>query len=262
MTALLLTVLLASLVGSLHCAGMCGAFVAFSVAGTAGRPLAHLAVQAAYHGGRLVTYALLGVAAGLLGAALDLGGAFFGIQRAALGIAGLSMVLFGGAALLRIGGVRVRGLAVPRFVQSALQRGHAAARDLPPHVRALVIGMLSTFLPCGWLYAFVVTAAGTGSATLGALTMAAFWAGTVPVLAVLGIGVRGLAGPLRRHAPVIAALALVVVGLAAIAGRFRVPPLDAAVSLRDRPAATLEETAERVRALEGGHEGCAKPTEP
>ena len=206
MTALLLTVLLASLVGSLHCAGMCGAFVAFSVAGTAGRPLAHLAVQAAYHGGRLVTYALLGVAAGLLGAALDLGGAFFGIQR--------------GAALLRIGGVRVRGLAVPRFVQSALQRGHAAARDLPPHVRALVIGMLSTFLPCGWLYAFVVTAAGTGSATLGALTMAAFWAGTVPVLAVLGIGVRGLAGPLRRHAPVIAALALVVVGLAAIAGRF------------------------------------------
>jgi sulfite exporter TauE/SafE len=31
-----------------------------------------------------------------------------------------------------------------------------------PEVRAAILGLGSALLPCGWLYAFVVTAAGTG----------------------------------------------------------------------------------------------------
>ena len=96
-----------------------------------------------------------------------------------------------------------------------------------PIVRALGTGLFSTLLPCGWLYAFVVTAAGTGSWALGAATMAAFWVGTLPILAVIGVGVRRLAGPLRRYVPAVTALVLVAVGLMTVAGRLSVPAIAA-----------------------------------
>ena len=66
MTAILAAVLAASLVGSLHCAGMCGPFLAFVVGAgpsAAGGPSA-LRLQVAYHAARGLGYALLGAAAG------------------------------------------------------------------------------------------------------------------------------------------------------------------------------------------------------
>jgi sulfite exporter TauE/SafE len=51
--------------------------------------------------------------------------------------------------------------------------------------------------------------------------MTVFWLGTLPVMATLGVGVARLAGPLRRHVPVLCAVALVVVGILAVTGRLR-----------------------------------------
>ena len=69
MTALIATVLGASLLGSAHCAGMCGGFVAFYAGGAASlRGRAAWSCHLAYNGGRLAAYATLGGAAGLLGA--------------------------------------------------------------------------------------------------------------------------------------------------------------------------------------------------
>jgi len=233
MTALFVTVLLASLTGSLHCAGMCGAFVLFSVGSDQPRGLTHAARQSAYHGGRLVTYALLGAAAGLLGSAVDVGGAAFGLRRGAMILAGAAMVAFGVISLLRWAGVRIPAIPLPAGVQRVYQRAYRAAQALPGLLRPLVIGLLSTLLPCGWLYAFVVTAAGTGSAALGALVMAGFWAGTVPVLAGIGLGVQRIAGPLRRTLPAVAALAIIAVGMAALLGRLQVP--DPTTAAADAP---------------------------
>jgi sulfite exporter TauE/SafE len=76
-------------------------------------------------------------------------------------------------------------------------------------------------LPCGFLYAFVAVAAGTGSAAGGLLVMAAFWTGTLPVMAGLGLIAQRALGPLRRRLPVITASILVVVGLLAVSGVLR-----------------------------------------
>jgi sulfite exporter TauE/SafE len=246
-SALVTTVFLASLLGSLHCAGMCGPFVAFAVSTPSGRR-AGLTLQAAYHGGRLATYALLGAAAGSLGRALDLGGAIIGIQRGALALAGAAMAGFGLLSLLRLAGVRVRWLEPPAAAGGAFAALLARLRGVSPLARAGIIGLGSTLLPCGWLYAFAIAAAGTGSAGYGALTMMLFWLGTLPVLAALGAGVQRLAGPLRRHAPVISALALVLVGLVAVAGRFRVPPLSSADRLPATPS--LEQAVARVESID------------
>jgi sulfite exporter TauE/SafE len=213
-TALSLSVLVASLLGSLHCAGMCGGFVAF-YAGDSGRRAGHLA----YNLGRLIAYATLGAVAGALGAALDLGGALLGIQRVAAVVAGAFIVLWGTVLLVESLGQRVPRLHPPSWLQGSLLRGLRRIAGWRPVTRALATGLLTGGLPCGWLYAFVVTAAGTGSGIRGAALMIVFWLGTLPVMVSLGVGLRGLAGPLRRYVPAACATAMILVGLYAVAGR-------------------------------------------
>jgi sulfite exporter TauE/SafE len=237
MLTLVLAVLAASLVGSPHCAGMCGAFVCFYAgdgAGARGRSLAHVA----YNGGRLVSYALLGATAGALGAGLDAAGRLAGLARPAAVAAGALMVAWGAARIAAAYGVRVSAWrAGGEEGPGALRRGLGAllrrSRGRPPVVRAAATGLLTTLLPCGWLWAFVATAAGTGSARAGALVMLAFWAGTLPVLVAVGVGAQRLLGPFARRLPVASAALLVALGLATLAGKLRP---DAALHAHAAPA--------------------------
>lgn len=230
MTALLLTVLIASLAGSLHCAGMCGAFLAFAVGTGQPNMPPRVLLQAAYHGGRLASYALLGAVAGAVGSTLDLGGQMLGLQRTATLIAGGVMVAFGLLILARMLGARL-STRTPRFLETLVARGQSAAMRFPPVGRALAIGLLTVLLPCGWLWPFVLTAAGTAHPLTGGLVMAAFWLGTVPVLAALGVGLQKLAGPLAARLPAVAALAIIAVGLYTIIARFNAAPAIAAMRL-------------------------------
>jgi sulfite exporter TauE/SafE len=219
--ALVLSVLGASLLGSPHCAAMCGGFVCFfggQQGGRAGR-LTHVA----YHLGRLASYGLLGLAAGIAGAGFDLAGRMAGFQRPAAVAAGLLLILWGGARLAAAAGVGRGAFEAPTGLRRLMTAAIAALADKPPLLRALSIGLLTALLPCGWLYVFVATAAGTGSAAGGALVMAAFWAGTVPVLAGVGALAQRAAGPLRRRLPVLTAALLVVLGVLTVAGRLKMP---------------------------------------
>ena len=231
MIALIATVLTASLLGSVHCAAMCGPFVALATCGGPIAPQVHvsrrlggspLAVAVAYHAGRLCNYLFLGALAGVLGAALNLGAGMLGVQRVAAVLAGSVTIVLGGIVLARVAGVPIHSAPLPLLVRQLLSGATRLASTLPPVARAGLIGLLTTLLPCGWLYAFVIIAAGTASPIWGAVTMAAFWLGTVPLLVGLGIGVRALAIPLRRHAPVLTGMALIVVGALTAAGRLTI----------------------------------------
>jgi hypothetical protein len=116
--------------------------------------------------------------------------------------------------------VHLPSARVPAGLQRILVAGQRLAIGLKPLPRALTIGLLTALLPCGWLYAFALIAAGTGSAGWGAAIMVAFWAGTVPVLASVGAAVQALTGTLGRRLPLITALLLVALGLGTIAERF------------------------------------------
>lgn len=252
MIALCGAVLLASLLGNLHCAGMCGPFVAF-VAGIDGQHGARrYAAQSAYHLSRLVAYVAIGAAAGLLGAALDLGAALAGVRDIAAIAAGAMMVLIGGASLLRQLGYATARFDAPVLAHRWLVQGQRFAIRLPPTPRAALIGALTALLPCGWLYAFAITAAGAGSAWGGAVTMAAFWIGTLPALVAIGVGVNRLAGSSKRHIPALTSLAIVVVGLFTVAHR-------AGVDLRGGVAPqSVAAATEHVAALSAGEMACCK----
>lgn len=221
MNALVWSVLGASLLGSPHCAAMCGGFVCF-FSGQQGAKPSRL-THAAYHAGRLFSYALLGAAAGMAGAGFDLAGRMAGFQRPAAIAAGALLILWGLAGLASAAGYGRRATAAPAGFRRLLTGALARLADKPPILRALTIGLLTALLPCGWLYVFVATAASTGSATSGALVMAAFWAGTVPVLAGIGALAQRAAGPLRARLPVVTAAVLVVLGVLTVAGKFQAP---------------------------------------
>jgi sulfite exporter TauE/SafE len=221
MMALVGSVLLASLLGSPHCAGMCGGFVAFYSGGDGrGRIGPHLA----YNGGRLLSYVTLGAIAGWMGAGLDHVAGLAGLGRLAAVLAGVLMVAWGGGTLLAGAGVKLPLPAVPLSVRRALAAALRAVHAQPAHVRALVMGLVTTLLPCGWLYAFVTLAGGTAQPLAGAAVMALFWLGTLPVMAGLGLAAQSAFGPLRRRLPALTAVLLVVFGLLTVAGKFRPMP--------------------------------------
>lgn len=224
MYALMTAVLTSSLLGSTHCAGMCGAFLAAAI--NVGRPSTKaekFRQQASYHLGRLITYVALGSLAGLVGSAVQVLGHAAGVQHAAAMTAGTVMIAMGLVAIARHLGVQAPRAPVPKFMQRLLVAAHQRVWDFPPALRALALGLLTTLLPCGWLYAFLIVAAGTGQVLSGGLVMIVFWVGTLPMLATLGVGLQMLTGSLRRWLPLATSAAVVVVGIATIAGRFTIP---------------------------------------
>jgi hypothetical protein len=218
--ALLSSLFVAALIGSPHCAGMCGGFVAFYAGQGGGR---RLLAHVAYNGGRLVSYALLGVVAGLLGASVEQLGATAGVSRTAAVLAGALMVLWGAATIAANLGARLPKVPGLRLGGGPFTAALRALSAQPAPLRALTIGLLSTLLPCGFLYVFVAAAGATASPLWGGLVMVVFWAGTVPIMASLGLAAQSLFGPLRRRLPVVTAAALVVLGLLTMAGKLGLP---------------------------------------
>lgn len=220
MIALASSVFVAGLLGSVHCAGMCGSFACLASGGDARSGRRALTSTAAYNVGRLLSYALLGALAGAAGAGLDRVGAVAGFARPAAIAAGILLMLWGAASLAAALGVRVPMLDVPPTLASKVARAVRAVQERPPALRALAIGALSAALPCGWLYAFVATSAAAGSALAGAALMAAFWLGTLPLMAAVGLGAQRLLGRFRTRLPVLTASVLLLLGLLTAAGRF------------------------------------------
>jgi len=159
--------------GGLHCAGMCGPLMMalFSSADAASR----LRFRVAYHMGRLLTYALIGLVFGLLGRGFHVAG----WQRAVSVVAGV-LLLFGGALASRwsLDAWLVRSVG---WVKVLFRMGLGRKT-----IGSLVfLGMVNGFLPCGLVYAAGVSAAASRNPLAGALSMVVFGLGTLPLLWVI-----------------------------------------------------------------------------
>lgn len=184
----------AGLVGELtHCAGMCGPFVLSQVAARQKAiPASRMrdfhrltgAVLLPYHLGRATTYMALGATAALFAGSLtDLAGLEY-LSAGLLLVAALFFLVYGLGRL----GVRLPGQAVGGAGCWSRHVGRFA-RPLfasPTGLRGYALGILLGFIPCGLLYGAITVAAASGDPLGGAFAMAAFAAGTVPMLFVVG----------------------------------------------------------------------------
>ena len=165
MFALLGAVLTASFVGSPHCVGMCGPVMLLAVPNLYaidGRGPGSALPLTTYHLGRLLGYMALGAIAGVFGSLVNLSGNWLGLQRAASIAAGVGMMTAALVLIVRlVRGASAHGAAPPWLVGFLAPIAKRLSR-FPSHLRGLGVGLLTTLLPCGWLYAFVISAAATG----------------------------------------------------------------------------------------------------
>lgn len=169
------------LVSSLHCVGMCGPLALMVPGGVRkgeGRKekVEALVNSLLYNVGRVTTYAVFGLAFGLLGRSL----AWFGWQQKislALGLVILlSVVMPSAFSKARVlSGPIERVMAVVRLKMSNL-----LFNGRPGSLYAF--GMLNGLLPCGMVYMALAGAIATGTTLGGAGFMALFGLGTLPAM--------------------------------------------------------------------------------
>jgi sulfite exporter TauE/SafE len=218
---LVTAVVTASVLGSMHCVGMCGPLAIWASGG--GEQIGRgtlLTSTTLYHFGRLATYTLAGLVAGWIGSVIDVGGNTLGIQVAAARIVGAVMIAIGVSKLWSLWAGRSKNAELaPSRIGKVLVKLRPHVFRLPVPGRAFATGLLTTLLPCGWLYLFALIAAGTGSPAHGAIVMAAFWVGSVPALVALVAGLRVLSMRYARLIPALAAWMLIFAGCFTASGR-------------------------------------------
>ena len=203
------------LLGTVHCAAMCGGIATSLSTGQRDG----LWMAALPNLGRVLGYALAGAIVG------GIGGGLLGIARIPeLGIAMRALV----GIVLVIAGLRLldRALRLPKFGGGSGARlwrwlAPLRARAWPADTagKRLLLGLVWGWMPCGLSTTLLAAAWLQASAAHGALTMAAFGLGTLPMMIPLTwagarIGQRLQRGGLRS----IAGTLVITAGLLTLAG--------------------------------------------
>lgn len=136
--------------------------------------------QALFHGGRLVSFFVLGGVIGFLGSMFQLGingnfvlNTLVALILVILGINMLDIVPWVDRLMVRL----PSGLGDK--IRSLKNANHTCA--------PIIMGVITFFLPCGFTQSMQIYTLSTGDFWIGALTMFFFALGTLPVLLVLGL---------------------------------------------------------------------------
>ena len=177
----------ASIAGSVHCVGMCGGLM-LAATGT------RLNSQIAYHLSRLFAYLSIGALAGYLGKQIFSDSMIIPVQiffTTIFLLLLLSLALsyfFGWGILDKLKLTNATGLISEFGMKLGFKFGNTDGSIL----RASLVGFFTVFLPCGWLYSFVLLSIATHSVIYGALTLTLFWLGTIPALMSSRIIIQGV----------------------------------------------------------------------
>ena len=225
----LLPFFVVGLLGAVHCVGMCGGIVgALSVAGSARRPFPVAVVTAdaprtdvagpvlrlaAYNAGRIGSYMTAGaIAGGMAGNAQALADVS-SLQIAGYWMANLMLVALGltlTGAWYGLARLEQAGAVVWRRVQPLTRS--LLPMDTPR--KALALGALWGWVPCGMVYSVLLAAMLTGSALSGAAVMLAFGLGTLPALLAMGLAGAGATRWIReRRVRIVAGIIVLAFGL-------------------------------------------------
>lgn len=192
---LLSSALILGLLGGGHCLGMCGGLMgALTLAIPREQRSRRFNLLLAYNAGRILSYATAGLLLGLAGWALADSPLATGMRvLAALLLICMGLYLAGWwSGLTRIERL---GRGLWRHIQPIANR-LLPVSSLP---RALLLGALWGWLPCGLVYSTLLWAASQGNALNSALLMMAFGLGTWPVLLATGLAAERTNALLRKR---------------------------------------------------------------
>ncbi len=195
LVAPLLSALILGLLGGGHCLGMCGGLMgALTLAIPPEQRARRLRLLLAYNLGRILSYAAAGLLIGLAGWAVASSPAAM-LLRVLAGLLLIAMGLY--LAGWWSGLTRIE--AVGRHLWRHLQPVASRLMPVSSLPRALLLGAVWGWLPCGLVYSTLLWASSQGSPGESALLMLAFGLGTWPVLLATGMAAERLTALLRRR---------------------------------------------------------------
>lgn len=204
--SILISVFVLGIMGSFHCAGMCGP-IAIALPLHGNSVGGKIFGGSLYNLGRTLTYGIMGALFGLLGQ----GVALLGFQQKISVIMGSLMII----------SVLFPALFKNQYSMSKswfslvgrLKSTIGQMFSIRSFKSLFFIGMLNGLLPCGLVYMAIAGAIGTGSATLGTLYMILFGLGTIPMM--LGISLAGnlVSVAMRKRINRLIPIMVVVVGI-------------------------------------------------
>lgn len=195
------------LLTSLHCIAMCGGInlsqcINQQEEGRVSK-LAELKPSLLYNTGRVISYTLIGGAAGALGSVVTFSGTAKGIVSIG---AGLFMVVIGLKMLDLFPWLRKFNINTPKFLGRKISNNRS---KLGP----FYVGLLNGLMPCGPLQTMQIYALGTGNPLAGAASMFFFSLGTVPLMFGFGAVSSLLSSKFNQRMLKISGALIIVLGL-------------------------------------------------
>lgn len=203
------SVLAASILGSWHCVGMCGGLITASTHS--------IKTTISYHLSRLFGYVLLGFLSSILGAFFvlksnhTLSNAAFILISVYFIFLGISL-MFGKSTTLHFKSKYIE------TILSKLLKNQIKEKSI---FYAGCIGFFSVFLPCGWLYLFVLASVQIKNPLIAASTLGLFWLGTLPALLISPLIIQKFLNPIRKYLPRFSGLILILLGIITLLYRYK-----------------------------------------
>lgn len=204
--AILLSAFVLGLMGSFHCAGMCGP-IAIALPLHGNTVPQKIFGGTLYNVGRTITYGIMGALFGLLGQGMEM----IGFQQKISVIMGVLMiisVLF--PALFK--NQYSMDKSMFSFV-GKLKKSIGKMFSIRSFSSLFFIGMLNGLLPCGLVYMAIAGAIGTGNAGQGTLYMILFGLGTIPMLLTISLAGNVMSQTIRKKINKLIPVLVVIVGL-------------------------------------------------
>lgn len=162
-------------IGSFHCVGMCGP-LALALPLKDDSLYSKFIGTLLYNSGRIVTYSLFGVVMGSIGQGISL----LGFQQGLSVAAGTLILLL--VILPKLFPSRFTGKNVATLFFEKLRKKFGQLFFRKNQSTLFAIGFLNGLLPCGLVYLALTGSMATGSIGKSIIFMAAFGAGTLPVM--------------------------------------------------------------------------------
>jgi sulfite exporter TauE/SafE len=172
---MLWTAIVLGLAGSFHCIGMCGPIAFVLPVNRASKATLFYQIFL-YHFGRLLSYSLIGFLFGLIGKGLY----FAGFQQRLSILTGVVMILL---VVVPISIFNKFNFSKPiyKIIGQVKQKlGHYLNKK--SNKALFLIGFFNGFLPCGLVYMALIGSISMGNSFQGAIYMALFGLGTIPMM--------------------------------------------------------------------------------
>jgi len=173
------------LIGSGHCIGMCGGITTMLTSALPQQKASsHLLFVMLYNTGRILSYALIGA---IVGYTSSTAARNIGIPLAGLRLIAAVFLIFLG---LYLGQWLMWLTRIEKLGKVLWQKISPLSKNLIPvntPLKALGLGALWGWLPCGLVYSTLTWSMASGNALSGALIMLCFGLGTLPALVLMSL---------------------------------------------------------------------------